>query len=712
MKIKSIKLYNFGSYEGTTFFDFSSCSEQKRIVVFGGKNGAGKTTLFTAIQVGLYGSYAFGFRTAGKLYKKQIAALINNNAKLDEGKSAYVQISFSERRGNDLKQFTVMRTWSWIRKEIEEEFEVFDDDLLLSEESTVDFQNYLIHLIPPELMNLYFFDGESVVDAFLGENKGNIHDSLMTLSGNDTFEILYSSLRKLLKNKTDDSSAAEIYSAQKDRVKEQEESSELIRTHIAQSEETLETLRADLENLTSAYEKKGGVSTARWKEMQDLLREEEQKREELNQKRKQAADTILPFIMVLPLLERVKEQLNREKAFLDHEALKKALISEEFISELAQAAARIGSKDPDQDGQKLFEYVSSFLLKEKWEGFSPILLVSEDEAAICRAQISKVEDSDPCIFNSIKTELDDSIERSRNIRSTMEVSSVDTLEDYLNERFRLQESIESIVAEIHQLTAKLDGSLTQEIKEKSLLENRKKEFIQAIKARSVDAISGKVMLVVENLQEVLYKKLIQNVENDMNKKLQELMRKDKFWQEVRIDEQFNVHIICRQPADISALSSTLENSGTRGLKMKIGEEAFSALLESFHTKENRLAERLKETAQESIVLPMELGFERLSRGEKQVFVMSLYWAIMNQSSNEIPFIIDTPFARIDADHRDNITKHFFTQLNGQLFVLSTDEEIDQNHLSSMKDQIAELYMLEYDEDKKRTRVHRNSYFEV
>ena len=103
MKINSIKLYNFGSYEGTTFFDFSSCSDQKRIVVFGGKNGAGKTTLFTAIQVGLYGSYAFGFRTAGKLYKKQISALINNNAKLDEGKTAYVQISFSERRGNDLK---------------------------------------------------------------------------------------------------------------------------------------------------------------------------------------------------------------------------------------------------------------------------------------------------------------------------------------------------------------------------------------------------------------------------------------------------------------------------------------------------------------------------------------------------------------------------------------------------------------------------------
>ena len=121
---------------------------------------------------------------------------------------------------------------------------------------------------------------------------------------------------------------------------------------------------------------------------------------------------------------------------------------------------------------------------------------------------------------------------------------------------------------------------------------------------------------------------------------------------------------------------------------------------------------MKETVQQSVVLPMELGFDRLSKGEKQVFVMALYWAIMNQSNNEIPFIIDTPFARIDAEHRDNITQHFFTQLKGQLFVMSTDEELNQHHLASMENQIAALFMLEYDENLKRTMVRQNSYFEV
>lgn len=51
MKINSILLYNFGSYEGETLFDTRPTADGKNIVLIGGKNGAGKTTLFTAMRV-------------------------------------------------------------------------------------------------------------------------------------------------------------------------------------------------------------------------------------------------------------------------------------------------------------------------------------------------------------------------------------------------------------------------------------------------------------------------------------------------------------------------------------------------------------------------------------------------------------------------------------------------------------------------------------
>ena len=113
----------------------------------------------------------------------------------------------------------------------------------------------------------------------------------------------------------------------------------------------------------------------------------------------------------------------------------------------------------------------------------------------------------------------------------------------------------------------------------------------------------------------------------------------------------------------------------------------------------------------SYTLPVEVNKDQLSSGEKQVFVMALYWALMRQSKNDLPFIIDTPFARIDTEHRDNITNYFFNDLPGQLFILSTNEEISGRHLARLNDQIARVYTLEYG-DNKRTRIFENEYFEV
>ena len=92
MRIERIELYNFGSYEGLNAFELLSDDPAKRIIIVGGKNGAGKTTLFTAMQICLYGHASFGFKNSGKRYLKEIYDLINNQARLDESKRAYVKM--------------------------------------------------------------------------------------------------------------------------------------------------------------------------------------------------------------------------------------------------------------------------------------------------------------------------------------------------------------------------------------------------------------------------------------------------------------------------------------------------------------------------------------------------------------------------------------------------------------------------------------------
>ena len=169
------------------------------MVVIGGKNGAGKTTLFTAIQVCLYGNYTFGYKTAGKLYLKEIYNLLNSKIRLDENAKAYIEITFSHIDNSEMIEYVIRREWCWPKNELKETLVVYKNENLLEDEELSNFQNYLLHLIPPDMLKLYFFDGEKIADYFMSSNEVNIHDALMILSGNDTFDILYENVMRVLK---------------------------------------------------------------------------------------------------------------------------------------------------------------------------------------------------------------------------------------------------------------------------------------------------------------------------------------------------------------------------------------------------------------------------------------------------------------------------------------------------------------------------------
>lgn len=232
-----------------------------------------------------------------------------------------------------------------------------------------------------------------------------------------------------------------------------------------------------------------------------------------------------------------------------------------------------------------------------------------------------------------------------------------------------------------------------------------------MKKQSVAALSDRVMLLVEELQEQKYKRLIAEVEADMNKKFSQMIRKADFVDHIYLDEDFVLHFVRNQAVEVAVLQETAHKHGVNALKNTIGQRAFITLLELLGANENAIVTTLNSLEDDTVMLPIELDQTRFSNGEKQILVMALYWAIMKQSHNTIPFIIDTPFARIDTEHRAKITELFFKELPGQLFVLSTNEEIKREHLSALESQIAKVYLLEYGDDK-RTRITAGNYFEV
>jgi DNA sulfur modification protein DndD len=105
----------------------------------------------------------------------------------------------------------------------------------------------------------------------------------------------------------------------------------------------------------------------------------------------------------------------------------------------------------------------------------------------------------------------------------------------------------------------------------------------------------------------------------------------------------------------------------------------------------------------------EIPKAALSAGEKQVYAISILWALARTSGRALPMIIDTPLARLDSEHRANLVARYFPSASHQVILLSTDTEVDAPLLATLDPSISHAYHLEYDSVHGRT-VVRSGYF--
>jgi DNA sulfur modification protein DndD len=81
-----------------------------------------------------------------------------------------------------------------------------------------------------------------------------------------------------------------------------------------------------------------------------------------------------------------------------------------------------------------------------------------------------------------------------------------------------------------------------------------------------------------------------------------------------------------------------------------------------------------------------LNHSNLSAGEKQLFVLSLLYAVLQSSERRVPLMFDTLLGRLDEKHRDNVFKEFISSCPDQVIILATDSElsnIDKDYLNNL-----------------------------
>jgi len=97
---------------------------------------------------------------------------------------------------------------------------------------------------------------------------------------------------------------------------------------------------------------------------------------------------------------------------------------------------------------------------------------------------------------------------------------------------------------------------------------------------------------------------------------------------------------------------------------------------------------------------------------KQLTAQALLWALSNVSGRNIPVIVDTPLARIDRGHQENLLSNYYPNAATQVIVLPTDSEIDREKYGMLHPHIAAEFRLVNPEGDRTTVQAQTRMYEI
>ncbi|OUP51807.1 hypothetical protein B5F17_11815 [Butyricicoccus pullicaecorum] len=726
MKINRVTLYNFSSYVGENTITLDTHDKQN-IVLIGGNNGAGKTSFFTAIKLALYGPQCFRFQDKNNRYTARIKELINHDAFLSDNVKAYVEVEIDLPTDRVHTLYTIRREWSFIEKRLQESYTVYKDHQLLADKNLDFFQNYLFSIIPPNLFDFFFFDGEKIGDFFATGNYSNyIKNAVLTLSGYDTFNIIQKFCDSYIGEEEDNEDYDKVA-----KLVEQEETN--LSTYMVRSsdlEAQKQQLAAQLlstqeekESLDHQFERSGGLTVQEQEQLEAQRATQERVKGDKAKRIREFVESMMPLYITRDLAAVAYKQLKDEQAvrqyqiicnLLDVQTIQNVLEQQPVcdvaqVPALAQAISNgIAEKALPTFPLECFTSIHDLSQEQESQVVSDIVRTqhfAEEEAA----QLLKVVADKKKASQKYE-------EISKKIREAL--PSVDAAVyfervKFLTERIAAYEdSLETLDKQI----AELEAMITDQ---KALVERLRKALLAKAKDRTAHEFTSRISQVMQRMISDVTKEKFHQIESLTLEMFNKIIRKENFVQLIELDDNFNVNLYKKQTYITRDLLLLANNIGVEALEKRLGN---AGLREAAHLLTNDSIDDLRRyfsgkivtdqiSLQDDIELPLynRVELNQLSKGEKQVFILSLYWAIIKTSNQVVPFIIDTPFARIDTEHREQIAAVFFPNISGQVIILSTDEEVVGSYRAIIQPHIAHEYLLEYNVEQGCTSV-KPGYF--
>lgn len=696
MKIKHIQLKNIGPYVNRNTFDFDVSKARKRMILIGGRNGAGKTTLFNAIKICLYGCAAYGFASNSAKYFAEVEKIINATEKLKKVGTAEVIIDLLMDDGKYDHMYTFVRSWRVSGKRMAEKFSVYKDQEILSEIEKSDFESYLLQMLPPNLFRFYFFDGEKISDfVFNGGKNSDFKDAFLKLCSLDTMEIIRENFKRISKSRN--VGGIEL-SAEYDRCWEADN---LLAQRVERAEEEYQEISDEIQMideqlacLEKTYAKGGGISKKEWRSMQEQISKEDARREDHHRWLKDVANNVLPFIILKSQLDELKLQIELEHKAQVGANVKSTMDTPEIKSIISGVLSRANIELADDISEKIIYEVADYASYASQ--IEPILHLSDFDQYELTAKINSLLAYDIGRIQAATDDIKASLQCVKRIRKKMDRSSIENYDGYLQAKSDLNEQKSKRVQKLLEINEELQDLRAHKAVSGAKLAKAKSDYEALLKKHSITDLSARALLAFDELQKILYNKSIRLVEDGFSTYFARLINKSDLIDGIHIDEDLNVFPYKNKRFTADEIRKVIDKNGVEYLIAQIGLYAYEVL------QQKRAAGEVE------FELPVEVK-QQLSAGERQIFIMALYQALSQLNQISVPYIIDTPFARIDKEHRGKILSQFFKKLKGQIIILSTDEEIVGEYYESVCGILSNTFVLDHTESG-NTEICANTYF--
>lgn len=646
-----MKLKDFRQFYGNSEFVFGT--NDKNVTLIIGANGNGKTGIFRALMFVLYGDKSL--KQDGNIKNINLV----NAAKLEENKYSPVEASVEMHFEFNEQDFVIRRSIISIKDDNKISDRISEPELFTFSEAG-DFVPYreeninifINRIIEPEIREFFFFDAErmEMLDTTKSEKSlsKDVQEGIIRLLQIKYLEDSVNELNKTMREKQ-----AEINRQVKD---------EEIDNKIKLKTGTENRIKQTEENLLNYRNEKRA-----------LLEEMEAIKNKLSSNAE---------------IKEVQEQVNKEMELLQYKEETRSL-HKDRIKGLLKEGIHYGAKDILNKNE--------IFLKEYLNNSSDTIPRSLLEktlhdltCTVCRTKF--VEDSSQHLSvaklleeyqSSSVTEVIRNIIDTNNELNNNERKFILAVEELIEKLVENKEDIEVSEIEIKQLND-LIGDKAANIENLNQLEKQLTEY-----SRDEEQLNERINSAEYSLENL--KKSLDGLEKEIDKLSEKYSRVKK-----------DIAIKNKLEKFRDVLEETIHEYSS-SITEELSHEIFSTFMMLIDKKDrnNYKDVRIGENFEINLLNQFEQNvIQDLSMGQGQIFSLSFILSLAKIASRgrteiNFPLFMDTPFARLSRDNRDNLIKNI-PSLSNQWVLLLTDTEFTdtEKELFEKHKQVGKTYVLD------------------